>query len=896
MTLRVKSIIISLLALALIVFSLKLFSDYNALNNSIVTNLLVTEGILSAEERIYKSLAGRKPDIENARMIAADIPKTVRQVKTEELTPDELNNFITTKLSFIRIGRVLKTADVDKALAEPELRQIRNELVKIENTTSAFRESFSQRTKRERTFKKNVVAVIYLSGVFGIILVFMYIYRYFIRPILSMSSQIKAVRDGMAENIGIYQAEDEIGRLSAFTHQTLDDLRKSSEALSLRYGMQYAVTEILKASQKAKEIDAFLKKTLETVLSIRWLSIMDRGGIFLRDETNPGTLVLKAEKNFPDSQKKACAEVPVGKCICGKAVLSGTSMHSPSCLGEHEITYEGMTPHGHYCVPIQYEAGVLGVISLYLEDGHVLSKTEAEFIEAITMIIAETLIMKKLAEREHLTTMAVEETGEGVMIANREGVIEYINPAIEKITGYSKNALIGSSLAAQIVSGEPGAGILRDVLRGDLWSGTVKNKRKDGTEYQEYMAVSPIRDEKGDVLKIVAIRRDTTKERRLEEQLAQAQKMELVGRLAGGVAHDFNNYMTAVLGYGGIAIKLLKNGDPAKKHMETVMNAAKMATHLTKQLLAFSRKQIIQPEVVNLNAVIEEMGKMLRRIIGENVEFEIVPATGPWNVKVDVGQIEQALMNLVVNAKDAMPGGGKLTIETSNVLLDEKYAQGHIDTVPGEHVMISVSDTGHGMTDEVKSHIFEPFFTTKEKGKGTGLGLAMVHGIVKQNNGHIYVYSESGRGTTFKIYLPRVEECAEARKKETEAVDARHGTETVLVVEDQDVVRQLAADVLTGLGYTVLEAKEGLDALDLCKKYHGMIHLLLTDVIMPKMGGRELAEKIKELHPAIKVLYMSGYTDNTIAHHGILDKGVHLIHKPFTESGLAREVRRVLDG
>ncbi len=896
MTLKVKSIIISLLALAVIVFSLKLFTDYNALNDSIVTNLLVTEGILSAEESIYKSLADRRPDIDNARTIAARIPEIVKRVKTEDLTPDELNNFITAKLSFIRIGRVLKSADVGKALAEPELRQIRNELVKIENSTSAFKESFSQRTERERIFKKNVVAVIYLSLVFGIILVSIYIYRYFIRPILSMSSQVKAVRDGMAENISIYRAGDEIGRLSEFTHQTLDDLRKSSEALSLRYGMQYAVSEILKASQQAEDIDVFFRKTLDMILSLKWLSIMNRGGIFLLDEKNPGRLVLKAEHSFPEPQKKACAELSVGKCICGKVALSGKSMHSASCLGEHEISYEGMAPHGHYCVPIKYEDGVLGVISLYLEDGHALSKTEAEFIEAISMIIAETLMMRKLAEKEHLVTLAVEETGEGVMIAGRNGEIEYVNPAVERITGYSRDELIGSSLASQIATAEPGGGIMRDVLGGNPWSGAVKNKRKDGEEYQEYMAVGPIKDEKGDVLKIVAIRRDITKERRLEEQLAQSQKMELVGRLAGGVAHDFNNYMTAVIGYGGIALKLLKSDDPAKRHIETVMNAAKMATNLTKQLLAFSRKQIIQPEVVNLNAVVSEMGKMLGRLIGENVELEIAPAGGLWNVKVDVGQIEQALMNLVINARDAMPEGGKLTIETANAMFDEEYAKGHIDTAPGEHVMISVSDTGHGMTDDVKSHIFEPFFTTKEKGKGTGLGLAMVHGIITQNNGHIYVYSEPGRGTSFKIYLPRIRAEAAPKKKEVEALDKLHGSETILVVEDQDVVRQLAADILSGLGYTVMEAKEGLDALELCRKYHGRIHLLLTDVIMPKMGGPELVEKIKEMHPAIKVLYMSGYTDNTIAHHGILDEGVHLIHKPFTESGLAEEVRRALDG
>jgi len=353
--------------------------------------------------------------------------------------------------------------------------------------------------------------------------------------------------------------------------------------------------------------------------------------------------------------------------------------------------------------------------------------------------------------------------------------------------------------------------------------------------------------------------------------------------------------MTAILGYSGVVMKNLKEDSRARKGMETMVNATKMAANLTRQLLAFSRKQALRPTVMNLNTIIEEMVRMLKRIIGEDVELEIKAAPDLGNAKADAGQIEQALMNLVVNAKDAMPRGGKLIITTSNAVLDEAFSQTTSDVAPGEYVMITVSDTGEGMTDEVKAHLFEPFFTTKDQGKGTGLGLAMVHSIVKQNGGHIFVYSEVGKGATFRIYLPRVREEVVREKNESEDMDKLRGTETVLVVEDQDVVREMAVALLSDLGYTVMEAKDGLVALELCRRYRGKIHLLLTDVIMPRLGGRELADQVRELHPESRVLYMSGYTDETISHHGILEQGAELVPKPFTEAVLVTAVRKVLD-
>jgi PAS domain S-box-containing protein len=877
-----------------VIFSLKLFNDYNSLNNSILRNMQVSGRILGANAGVYRALTGSDMDIEIAKRIVASIQGIMKPVTTEGLTQDELNSLISVKMAFIRIERLLKGLTPGVTIQVPELRQINNELIKIEKSVMKFEESFRQRMEKEKGFMIKTQAALFATFIFGIIFLLLSFYRSFLKPILNMTSQIEEVKDGKTENITIYKSKDEIGRLSDFTYVTLNELHKSSEALSQRYEIQYAMSEILKAAQKVEDIDSFLKEVIETILSIKWLSVMDKGAIFLVDDINPDVLVLKAEKNFTDHIKQACENIPTGKCLCGRAAQNGRVIYKRAIDEEHEIIYKGMTPHGHYCVPIKHEDRVLGVITLYLEENYEAQKIDLDFLENISIIIADSLVMKKLIEKEHFITRAIEETGEGVIIANRDGIIEYVNPAFEGITGYRKDEIMGKNFFTRIYPVDMSDSISKMIDKDkNMWSGTLKNKRKDGTEYHEHLSVIPITNEKNEIIRFVSISKDITKEKTLEGQLMQAQRMEVIGRLAGGIAHDFNNYMSAILGYGELALDNLKDTDSTRKSIEIMIGAGNMAAILTKQLLAFSRKQIINPVVINLNNTIEDMGRMLGRLIGENIELEVLTSPDLWNVKIDTGQIEQVVMNIVLNAKDAMPEGGRLKIETANVIFDEEYSRSHLETPAGEYVMISFSDSGHGITDEVKSHIFEPFFTTKERGKGTGLGLSTVYGIVKQNNGHIFVYSELNRGTTFKVYLPRVREDVE--KKVEITGEKPGGFETVLIVEDQDTVRQLAAETLSGLGYTVIEAKEGFDALELCKRYHGRIHLLLTDVVMPKMGGPELAEKIKRQHPEIKVIYMSGYTENAIGHEGILDKGINFISKPFTVSGLAKLVRNVLD-
>lgn len=380
----------------------------------------------------------------------------------------------------------------------------------------------------------------------------------------------------------------------------------------------------------------------------------------------------------------------------------------------------------------------------------------------------------------------------------------------------------------------------------------------------------------------------------LEQQLRQAQKVEVIGQLAGGVAHDFNNVLTVIGGFAELISETIPLADPRRADFDEIKSATRRGADLTRQLLAFARRQVLAPRVIDLNAVVAAVHKMLQRLIGEDVDFVTVLSPDLGRVKADAGQIEQVLMNLVVNARDAMPDGGRLTVETQNVELDAVYARTHIDVQPGQYAMLAISDTGTGMSQEVLNHIFEPFFTTKEPGYGTGLGLATVYGIVKQSGGHIGVYSEVGRGTTFRIYLPRVDQPLDVVTPPQPRASLI-GTETIMLVEDEGPVRALARRVLEGHGYRVLEAPDGLKAIELARQHNGPIHLLVTDVVMPHMSGREVANQIASVVPGIKTLYLSGYTANAIAHRGVIDLKTPFLEKPFTPASLVSKVRDVLD-
>ena len=517
-------------------------------------------------------------------------------------------------------------------------------------------------------------------------------------------------------------------------------------------------------------------------------------------------------------------------------------------------------------------------------------------------------ILAMLRDSEERFRAMFESAAIGTGVLDLEGRIVTSNRALEQMFGYTKEEL-AELTAAELTHPDDRARELE--LFQELAEGRREEYRleqrclaKGGEVLWGHHTVSLVRDGFSRpkfaiaMLEDITPRKQAEEERlRLESQLRQAQKMEAVGQLAGGVAHDFNNLLTAIRGYSEFALNRLDDGNPGlRKDIEEIAKSADRASSLTRQLLAFSRKQLLQPRILQLNDVVGEMDKMLRRLIGEDIEVVTVVGRALGRVKADPGQIEQVLVNLVVNARDAMPDGGKLTIETTNVDIDEEAATRHDGLAPGHYVMLAVHDTGLGIDAETKSRLFEPFFTTKEPGKGTGLGLATVYGIVKQSGGYISVESEPGQGASFKIFLHRLEPGVEHGDRIVQLEEGRpSGSETVLLVEDEEVVRNLVREILEGNGYTVLEARNGAEALDLGRRFSGPIHLLVTDVVMPKMSGRELAERLVTIHRETRVLYMSGYTDGAIGHHGVLDPHTELLQKPFTFDALTQKVRKVLD-
>jgi PAS domain S-box-containing protein len=480
-----------------------------------------------------------------------------------------------------------------------------------------------------------------------------------------------------------------------------------------------------------------------------------------------------------------------------------------------------------------------------------------------------------------------------------EGIVTMWNPAAERIFGWSENEALGGRLPfVPADKQEEFLALRRRALLGEIFTEPELHRRRaDGSPIVVSVSTSPLRRPDGTIYGIMSILTDITYVRRMEEQLRQSQKMEAVGRLAGGIAHDFNNLLTAISGYSDLLLHRLPEYSTLRRDVEEIRKAGDRAAALTRQLLAFSRRQVLQPKVLDLNTVVTNMGHVLHRLIGEDIELSTDLSRSLSRVKVDPGQIEQVIVNLAVNARDAMPDGGRITIATADAELSPAYAAAHPEVRPGPHVLLSVADTGNGMSDETQAHLFEPFFTTKERGKGTGLGLATVYGIVQQSGGHIRVNSAADRGSTFLIYLPRVE-APEDGVQGTDRPLLPHpspGTETVLLAEDEEVVRRLAREILSGNGYKVLEAGNGREALLLSEAHRGEIHLLLTDVEMPKMSGRELSERIRLLRPGLRILYMSGYTDDAILRHGVLEDGIPFLQKPFTTEALARKVREVLD-
>ena len=505
---------------------------------------------------------------------------------------------------------------------------------------------------------------------------------------------------------------------------------------------------------------------------------------------------------------------------------------------------------------------------------------------------------KRAEEQLSKLWQAVEQSPVSVVITDLRGRIEYINPRVTEVSGYSEAELVGQNpriLKSGAMDREFYQNLWQTISSGREWHGELHNKKKSGELFWESGSISAVKNSEGRITHFVAVKEDVTERKQSFDQLRQVQKMEAIGQLAGGIAHDFNNLLTIINGYSTLLIRGLENGSPMRKEAEQILRAGERAADLTRQLLSFSRRQILEPKVLNINIQVQSVEKMLRRLIGEHIELVTHLSGDIGFIKIDPGQVEQIIMNLVVNARDASETGGEITIETGNCDLDEIFTMQHPGSVPGSYVMIAVRDRGFGMTDEVKRRLFEPFFTTKEMGRGTGLGLATVYGIVKQSGGYIDVISEPEQGASFNIYLPRVYQPADALKRQA-AEEPLQGSQTILVVEDEPGVLNLVVHTLRKRGFSVLETTDPEQGVILFEEHLDEIDMLLTDVVMPFMSGPALAELLIGKKAQLKVLFMSGHTDNKVSFEKILEQGVPFLPKPFTSDTLIRKVSETLAG
>ncbi len=533
------------------------------------------------------------------------------------------------------------------------------------------------------------------------------------------------------------------------------------------------------------------------------------------------------------------------------------------------------------------------------------TRGEAVWDEAgnpIRMVGSSTDIAeRKLAEEElRKLSIAVEQSPISIVITDINGDIEYLNSKFTDTTGYSYKELLGKALPVLKSEEHPQEfykKLWETISSGVTWKGEIYSKKKDGTLYWVNATISPIKNEKGTITHYILLKEDITEKKNLEDQLRLSQRMEAIGRFAGGIAHDFNNMMTAVIGFSDYLLSSRKDDDSLVSILKQIKSSGQRAAELTHQLLAFSSRQVMESQIIDLNLIIGDIEQMMKQLIGEDIALKTAFQKKPVIIKADRSQVEQIIMNLAVNSRDAMPGGGKLCIETATAHLDEDDCKDWIDIRPGLYVMLSVTDTGHGINKETQAHIFEPFYTTKEIGKGTGLGLSTVYGIVKQSGGHIHCYSELGKGTTFKIYFPSIVEPGSKNhgKEEEPCTEALIGSETVLIVEDEDIVRDIASSVLKDSGYRVLEASNSDEALAICRGEQAeKIDLLITDVIMPGMRGPELAREVLAISPETTILFISGYPDNAVESIESIESGKNFLQKPFTPKTLLMKIRQIL--
>ncbi len=688
--------------------------------------------------------------------------------------------------------------------------------------------------------------------------------------------------------------------------------RLAEESLRIRNDLYAMLSRTNRAVSRCRSCEELFQEVCNIAIEtgrfkFAWVGVPEDGRVKMvasagDDGGYMESLVITLDEADPRSHG------PTGRAaVLGKSFVVNDFMHSPmTALWKEKAQRVGFAASAAF--PLKERDTVAAVLTLYAPVANFFTEDLVSALSEVTPSLSfalDAFVQERERKRDEadllLRDRAMKAVSQGIIITDTSAhdfPIVYVSPGFEQTTGYSaREAMERNCEFLQGSETDPAAvaQVLAAIRDGKSCNVEMVNYRKDGTPFWNSFALSPVRDEAGRVTHFIGVVTDVTQRRKLEEQYRQAQKMEAIGQLAGGIAHDFNNLLTIITGYTELVLDAMSSSDPQRELLEEISDAAARSASLTRQLLTFSRKQVLLPKVLDLSEVVHGVEKMLKRIIGEDIELMTnLTEGGSCGVKADPGQLEQVLLNLAVNARDAMPHGGKITISTKVVALSKLHGFSPIEQPDGEYVMLSVADTGTGMKEEVKRHLFEPFFTTKDKDKGTGLGLAVVHGIVKQSDGEIEVISQAGEGATFNIYLPRHLAAPNPQDHARSGKILASAEETILVVEDDEAVRTLARFALEGYGYQVLEASCGTEALELSAQHQGAIDLLLADVVMPGMNGRILSEKFAELRPGTQVLFLSGYMDDAVVRSGILHEQVAFLQKPFSPRDLVDKVRALL--
>lgn len=785
---------------------------------------------------------------------------------------------------------------------------IRERLPEIEGLVTSLESHYKEDIKAHD--RQRLYLFLFLSGLFIAVLV--YTKKRIVDPILSIKDATQQIARGDFDIKARATSSGEIKELADSINSMASSLKTTFNE-NLRQTEQLEIIKVFSETvNKSLSLEDVCLSGLDTILRLEDLSIERKGAIFLKEKMD-GMEFLKlfCHRGFTEDFARLEANVPLGECLCGLCAIQGEVIISESALNDkrHTRNYPGMVEHGHIVLPLKAGDNLIGVLCFYLPPNMRPSEDETGLLISLSNVLAVAIqnalnftrieqLLREIENHEERLRAMINTLPDCIKVIDRDGRLIDINPAgLQIIKASSPEEVLGRSIIPMIEP-EHREDFERTIQRifNQRTTEYLHLKIRDLKGEVHYIEgrYMPLRNPAGETIGILSISRDITEYKRLESQLYHSQKMEAIGQLAGGIAHDFNNMLNAIIGFGSLIDMNLKEDNPNKSYIREILKAAERATHLTRGLLTFSRKQPVRFETIELNELIKGFEKILKRIIGEDIKLKTILSEEPLIIMADPGQIEQVLMNLATNARDAMPDGGTIEIMTSTIQIDEDFIKKHGYGKPGSYVLIRFSDTGMGMDEITLSKIFEPFFTTKPFGKGTGLGLAIVYGIVKQHDGYINVESSPGKGTTFNIYLPLTEEEKNETRTEAKEIPCGKG-ELILVAEDSEEVMNALREILTRFGYRIIEAKDGREAVEKFSSHKDDISLLLFDVMMPGINGLDAWEEIKKIRDNVKVLFMSGYTDDILIKKGLSQDKINLISKPLSPEELLKRLRDILN-